>query len=151
MVGRIGKYARLQADGVALAIGAAAFAEEACPDDFSQSKRAMSATQVSAIERISSRERVPKGCGITAIGRSGAPSAFCCARPRPMKLVEQTVNAAFARFAISTLSWILHDVQDPQSPEPVITASQRSAMSFNTASSTGTWPDLRCLMTSATL
>ena len=99
----------------------------------SHSRRAMSAAQVAAIFLTSSRERVPNGCGITAIGKSGDPSAFCCARPRPMKLCEQTVSAALARFATSTLSWILHDVQDPQSPEPVITASTCPTNSFITS------------------
>ncbi len=68
-----------------------------------------------------------------AMGRSGDPSAFCCARPSPMKLVEQTVSAALPRFAVSTLSWILHDVQDPQSPEPAMTASASATSSSITA------------------
>ena len=64
-----------------------------------------------------------------AIGRSSMPSAFCWARPNPWKLSEHTVMAAMPCFVISTLSWTLHDVQEPQSPEPVMTRSQVSASS----------------------
>ena len=71
---------------------------------------------------------------MTAIGKSGDPSAFCCARPRPLKLVEQTVSAALPRFAASTLSWILHDVHDPQSPDPVMITSACATSSFIMAS-----------------
>ena len=44
--------------------------------------------------------------------------------------VEQMVSAGLPRFAISTLSWILHDVQEPQSPDPVITRSTCSTYSL---------------------
>jgi hypothetical protein len=60
---------------------------------------------------------------MTAIGNSGFPSAFACARPSVVNAVEQMVTAARPRFAISTLSWTLHDAHDPQSPEPAITTS----------------------------
>jgi len=36
-----------------------------------------------------------------------------------MNAVDTMTRLARSRFAISTLSWTLHDVQDPQSPEPV--------------------------------
>ena len=75
---------------------------------------------------------------MTAIGRSGQPKARACARPSVTNAVEQIVTAARPRFAISTLSWILHDVHDPQSPDPVITKSQRSASSLYTASGAAT-------------
>jgi hypothetical protein len=87
---------------------------------------------------------------MTAIDKSPWPSAFACARPRTVKAVEQIVTAASPRFAASTLSWILHDVQDPQSPDPVMMASHFAVMSCSTASPTGTWPGLRCFTTPAT-
>jgi hypothetical protein len=46
-----------------------------------------------------------------------------------LNAVEQMVRAALPRFTISTLSWILHDVHEPQSPDPVITRSQCSTYS----------------------
>jgi hypothetical protein len=98
----------------------------AVPAD-SRSRRSMSPAQVSAICRSSSRVRSPNGCGMTAIGISGYPSAAACERPSVSKAVEQIASAGSLRFAASTVSWILHDVQDPQSPDPVITASQFSA------------------------
>ena len=42
--------------------------------------------------RTSSRVRMPNGCGITAIGSSGSPSARACARPSVTNAVEQTVT-----------------------------------------------------------
>ena len=75
---------------------------------------------------------------MTAIGSFANPSAEACARPRVINAVEQIVSAARPRLAISTLSWILHDVQDPQSPDPVITKSHCSASSLTTASGAGT-------------
>jgi hypothetical protein len=60
---------------------------------------------------------------MTAIGSSGLPRAFACARPSVVKAVEQMATAARPLFAISTLSWTLHDAHDPQSPEPAITTS----------------------------
>jgi len=69
---------------------------------------------------------------MTAIGSSASPSARACARPSERNAVEQIVTAALPRFAISTLSWTLHDAQDPQSPEPAITTSQASESSAMT-------------------
>ena len=66
------------------------------------------------------------------------PSEAACARPSVVKAVEQTVTPSRPRFAISTLSWILHDVHEPQSPEPVITTSQRSASSATMSAGAGT-------------
>ena len=90
-----------------------------------------------AMSRTSFRVRVPKGCGITAIGSSGVPSAPACARPSVVNAVEQMATAARPRFAISTLSWTLHDAHDPQSPDPVITRSHSSASSLTTSSGAG--------------
>jgi len=75
---------------------------------------------------------------MTAIGKAELPSADACARPSIWNAVEHIVTAAGPRFAISTLSWILHDVHEPQSPDPVITRSHWSANSWYTASGAGT-------------
>src|SRR3990172_4155336 len=101
--------------------------------------------------RTSSRVRDPKGCGITAMERSGQPSALAWARPSVVNAVEQITKAESPSFAASTLSWTLHDVQEPQSPDPVMTASHCSVSSFITAS-VAAWDALRLrrLMTLAT-
>lgn len=108
----------------------------------------MSATHCLAISRTSSRARSPKGCGITAIGSAGLPRACACARPSVVNAVEQTATAARLRFAISTLSWTLHDAHDPQSPDPVITRSHSSASSLTISSGAGIEADafLRLMM-----
>ena len=98
----------------------------------------MSSTHCSAMLRTSSRVRRPNGCAITAIGSAGLPSAFACARPNVRNAVEQTVTAARPRFAISTLSWTLHDAHDPQSPEPAITRSHSPVTSRTISSGAGT-------------
>jgi hypothetical protein len=67
--------------------------------------------------------REPNGCGMTAIGRSGKPNAFACARPSVTNDVEHTRIEGTPRFRASTLSWTLHDVHEPQSPEPAMTRS----------------------------
>ncbi len=98
----------------------------------------MSSAQRFAMSRISSRLRTPKGWGTSAMGSSGAPSAFACAWPSVPKAVEHTVTAMRPRFAASTLSWTLHDVQDPQSPDPVMTRSHSRASAAMTSSGAGT-------------
>ena len=97
----------------------------------------ISVTQFLAMSRTSSRVRNTKGCGITAIGSIGLPRAFACARPSVVNALEQIATAARLRFAISTLSWTLHDAHDPQSPDPVITRSHSSASSLTTSSGAG--------------
>jgi len=92
----------------------------------------MSSTHSPAIRRTSSRARPPKGCGMTAIGSKALPSARAWARPRVWKAVEHTVSAALPCLATSMLSWILHDVHEPQSPEPAITTSQSTSESAST-------------------
>jgi hypothetical protein len=72
---------------------------------------------------------------------SPAIQRFLLGAPSPMKAVETTVSATLPRFATSTLSWILHDVQDPQSPDPVMIAVACSTSSFITASAR---PATRC-------
>ena len=72
-----------------------------------------------------------------ASGNVGCPSARACALPSELNAVETTVKAALPRLAISTLSWTLHDVQEPQSPEPVITRSHSRAISSSTSGAAG--------------
>ena len=77
-----------------------------------------------AISLNSSRERVPNGCGMTAIGRSGDARAPLLRASQARRSSSSRPSApTLPRFATSTLSWILHDVQEPQSPDPVMTAS----------------------------
>jgi len=72
------------------------------------------------------------------MGNAELPSAFACARPSETNAVEHTVRLTRPRFAISTLSWTLHDVQDPQSPEPVMTRSHSRASSSIASAGAGT-------------
>ena len=72
------------------------------------------------------------------MGRSGLPSARACARPSETNAVEQIVSAARPCLAASTLSWTLHDEQEPQSPEPVITRSHWLVISRSISSGAGT-------------
>ena len=69
------------------------------------------------------------------------PSDAAWACPRVVNADEQIVTPTRPRFAISTLSWILHDVHDPQSPEPVMTMSQRAASSATMSAGAGTEAD----------
>ena len=77
------------------------------------------------------------------MGRSALPSARACARPSETNAVEQIASAARPAFAASTLSWTLHDAQEPQSPEPVITRSHWLAISRSISAGAGT--DAECL------
>ena len=52
--------------------------------------------------------------------------------------MEHTVTAARPRFVASTLSWTLHDVQEPQSPDPVMTRSHSRAISSTISTGAGT-------------
>lgn len=68
----------------------------------------------------------------------GTPKAFACEPPKPLNTVEQTVMPVLPAFVISTLSWTLHDAQEPQSPEPQMTKSHSSAKRAITSFSAGT-------------
>ena len=72
------------------------------------------------------------------MGRSDCPRAEAWARPSVANAVEQTVTAARPRFAASTLSWTLHDAQDPQSPDPAMTRSHSPVISRIISSGAGT-------------
>lgn len=60
------------------------------------------------------------------------PSTRASVLARGMKASVTTVAVGLPLFSISTASWTLHDVQAPQSPEPVITRSQVLASSSRT-------------------
>lgn len=84
------------------------------------------------------------------MGNAALPSARACARPRVWNAVEHTVTAALPCFVTSTLSWTLHDEQDPQSPEPAMTTSHSPDNSAITDASAGMdAEDLRRLITFA--
>jgi len=88
---------------------------------------------------------------MTAMGRSDRPSAEAWARPSVRKAVEHTVTAARPRFAASTLSWTLHDAQEPQSPDPAMTRSHSPVISRIISSGAGTEAErLRRFRTRAT-
>ena len=73
-----------------------------------------------------------------ATGRSGCPSAFACVRASTWKAVVAMVSVARRRFCNSTASWTLHDVHEPQSPDPVMIRSHWSTSSCMTAAVAGT-------------
>jgi len=85
------------------------------------------------------------------MGNPAPPSADACARPSVTNAFEQTVTASRPRFTACTLSWTLHDVHDPQSPDPVMMRSQSRTTSASVSSGAGTEAErLRRLITFAT-
>ena len=54
------------------------------------------------------------------MGNSGIPRARRSTSPRTLNRWVQTVTVGTPRRSSSAESWILHDVQDPQSPRPTI-------------------------------
>ena len=54
------------------------------------------------------------------MGNSGIPKARRSTSPRTLKRWVQTLTVGTPRRSSSTESWILHDVQEPQSPRPTI-------------------------------
>ena len=71
------------------------------------------------------------------MGICGMPRALHCILPIRVKAVEQMIRANLPRFKICTLSWTLHDVHEPQSPEPVMTKSQSRTIPAMTSSLAG--------------
>ena len=53
------------------------------------------------------------------------PKNFASVLPSSMNIDWQSVAVGLPCCWISMASWTLHDVQDPQAPRPVITASHR--------------------------
>ena len=64
-----------------------------------------------------------------AKGNAGKPSAFDSARPKASNSVEQIVTVGMPSFSSSIESWILHEVQEPQSPTALITTSHCTSSS----------------------
>jgi hypothetical protein len=58
------------------------------------------------------------------------PKNFASVLPNSIKMDWQSVTVGLPRLCSSMASWTLHEVQDPQAPRPVITASQRLEYSF---------------------
>lgn len=71
------------------------------------------------------------------MGRSGWPRARAWRRPKATNSREQIVSATGPRFETSTPSWTLHEVHEPQSPEPVMTTSHCVASSSTTVLGAG--------------
>ena len=62
------------------------------------------------------------GCCTIARARRGIPSVPRSSSASPLNLSVYTVTVGTPRVSSSTASWTLHDVQEPQSPMPTITA-----------------------------
>ena len=69
------------------------------------------------------------GWGTTTRGASFRPSASASERAMFSNTVEQRVTGGLPSFSISIPSWTLHDVQDPQSPIPLMMKSASLARS----------------------
>lgn len=79
----------------------------------------------------------PSGWSTITIGSPTAPSDFTSLSASPWNAVVAMSPAAVPAFATSTASWRLHDVQDPQSPEPANTMSHRFASSATRSGAAG--------------
>src|SRR5262245_47697341 len=78
-----------------------------------------SSTMLSARLRTSSAATPPIGCDTVTTGSCGTPSAADAVRPREMNASVPRTTDGIPRPSSSTASWTLHDVQDPQSADPV--------------------------------
>ncbi len=72
-----------------------------------------------------------------ARGSSGMPRDRRSTFPRVTNKWVQTVTVGIPRRSNSTASWILHDVQEPQSPRPTTTASTEATNWSSTSSEAG--------------
>lgn len=72
---------------------------------------------------ISSDVRFAHGCGASMSGKSGKPSIFLWALAETRKSRLQITAVGIPRCSKLMPSRTLHEVHDPQSPTPVITAS----------------------------
>src|SRR3972149_8220917 len=77
-----------------------------------------------------SRLRLPKGWGTIAKRRSGMPSVLHSVLPSVGDSFEVNTTVVLPCFSNSMESWTLHDVQEPQSPRPVMMMSHFSSSSF---------------------
>ena len=92
---------------------------------------------VSAFSLTASARRPPRGCWGTARGNSGMPRDRRSTFPKVTNKWVQTVTVGMPRRSNSTASWILHDVQEPQSPKPTTTASAEATSWSSTSSEAG--------------
>jgi hypothetical protein len=76
-----------------------------------------------AFAAASSGARFASGCGISASGRPGSPSAAAVVCAEPPNSSVQSVTVGFPSRSIRTESWTLHDVDVPQCPTPLMMAS----------------------------
>src|SRR5262245_780187 len=83
----------------------------------------------SARLRTSSAGTPPIGCDTVTTGRWGRPSAAEAVRPREMNASVPRTTAGIPRPSSSAASWTLHDVQEPQSADPVRSTSAVAAIS----------------------
>jgi hypothetical protein len=85
---------------------------------------AASRTSVSSTRRSTSGSGCPpRGWVITNSGKSDMPSCAASIFPIAANTSVQMTAVGTPAFWSSTASWTLHDVQDPQSPDPVMTTS----------------------------
>ena len=81
--------------------------------------------------------RPPMGWDVTAIGNSGIPSERRSTSPNLWNRWLHTVTVGMPRRSSSTASWILHDVQEPQSPSPTTATCTEAANSSITVPDAG--------------
>ena len=93
--------------------------------------------RASALVTAVSAGRPPMGWGAMAMGRSGMPRERRSTLPRRWKRWLHTVTVGMPRRSSSTASWILHEVQEPQSPRPTTATSTVAAISSMTRGSAG--------------
>ena len=72
-----------------------------------------------------------------AMGRSGMPRERRSTLPSLWNKWLQTVTVGIPRRSSSTASWILHEVQEPQSPRPTTATATAPAISSMTRGSAG--------------
>ena len=86
-------------------------------------------TTISAFCLTSSALIPPTGCGTVTMGRSGIPEDCAALTPNVKNSSVQMVATGIPFFSNSTESWILHEVQEPQSPYAFTTVWHRVAIS----------------------
>ena len=69
------------------------------------------------------------GLGVSAMTRWGCLFKLACRRPKMVKVSVAIMTVGMPRFSSSTVTWLHHVVQEPQSPVEVTTTSTRPASS----------------------
>src|SRR5262249_47713961 len=85
----------------------------------------------------SSGESPPSGCWTTRSGTVAIPRAWAARSAMPVKVVVQITAAGVPSRWRATASWTLHDVHDPQSPDPAKTRSHSLASSARSSGPAG--------------